>query len=356
LNYLNKILDSSVDVIVVTDEQDRYVQVSAASKTVWGYEPEELIGRVCTDLVLAEDREMTNKATDSVINGAKITNFQNRYVRKDGSVVPLQWSATWDAKEKVMYAIARDATEKKAAEEEKELLINELTKTISDLRQFSYITSHNLRAPLSNLMGILKLIEMDSITDPNTVFLVEKFKESTQILNETVNDLLDVLLIKNNVNIKKEPLHLDIVWRDVCTSVNQLIKDSNARITADFTGGFTVLFNKSYAESILLNLLTNAIKYRSPNRKLHIDLKTYISDSYLVIEFTDNGIGINLDRHRHKIFGLYQRFHDYADSKGLGLYIVHSQVTSLGGKIEVDSTVNKGTSFKVYFKLIQEQW
>lgn len=470
LNDLNKILDSSVDVIVVTDENNRYIQVSAAAETVWGYKPEELMGRVCLDLVHPDDVEHTNIVTEKVMRGEMTTNFQNRYIRKDGTVVPLIWSAKWDEKDKVMYAIARDSTEKleaeaallqseamfrtisenfpngivsilnkklqflyvagkeldslqisadyfvgtdysqhmpdddrlirtmadkvfsgeamvsemkffernylvssvplyeadgsierilvvfqnittqKSVQKEKELLINELTKNIHDLRQFSYITSHNLRAPISNLIGIMSLIDMNSIENPDTAFLVEKFKESTFILNETVNDLLNILLIKNNVNVQKEVFSLQQVWQDVCTSVNSQIRNAGAVITADFSNAKDIIFNKSYAESILLNLLTNSLKYRHKDRKLKISLRTAEEDEFLVLHFCDNGIGINLDHHREKIFGLYQRFHNYTDSKGLGLYIVHSQITALGGKIEVDSEVDKGTCFNIYFK------
>jgi PAS domain S-box-containing protein len=470
LNDLHKILDSSVDVIVVTDDKNRFIQVSAAAETVWGYTPVELIGKVCLDLVHPDDVESTNAATERVMKGARVTNFQNRYIRKDGTAVPLIWSARWDKQENVMYAIARDASEKieaetalkkseamfraisesfpngivnilnrhlqfeyvagkeleilgltpayfvgtlysqhfpdddlfirstadrifrgetvvselkflqrnylvssvplyepdgsierilvvaqnitphKKVQKEKEMLISELTKNIQDLRQFSYITSHNLRAPISNLIGIMNLIDIATIEDPDTAFLVSKFKESTYILNETVNDLLNILLIKNNVNVKKEVFSLQQVWQGVCTSVNSQIKKAGAVINADFSHDDEIIFNKAYAESILLNLLTNSLKYRDKDRQLNIKLTTTKDDDYIILHFHDNGIGINLDHHREKIFGLYQRFHNYPDSKGLGLYIVHSQVTALGGKIEVESEANKGTCFKVYFK------
>lgn len=470
VNDLNKILDSSVDVIVVTDEENRYVQVSAAAETVWGYKPEELIGRLCLDLVHPDDVEHTIEVSNNVMQGASTTNFHNRYIRKNGTIVPLIWSAKWDEADKVMYAIARDASEKmeaetalqkseamfrtisenfpngivsildkdlrfkyvagkeleslkvppsyfvgtiynehipdddlfirkmsdtvfsgeamvsemkffernylvssvplyevdgsierilvvfqnittqKSVQKEKEILINELTKNIHDLRQFSYITSHNLRAPISNLIGIMGLIDMNSITDPDTAFLVEKFKESTFILNETVNDLLNILLIKNNVNVQTEVFSIKQVWQDVCTSVSSQIKNADASIKANFNGIDEINFNKSYAESILLNLLTNSLKYRHKERPLQINLSTSEEDDFLVLHFCDNGIGINLEHHRNKIFGLYQRFHNYTDSKGLGLYIVHSQITALGGRIEVESEIDKGTCFNIYFK------
>ena len=246
--------------------------------------------------------------------------------------------------------MGQDISSKKLADYEKEQLIDELNNTVRDLRQFAYITSHNLRSPLSNLIGIMNLIEPTTITDPTTSFLVDKFKESTIQLNDTVHDLMNVLLIKNSVNTKTEDLNLGLIWDEVCVSVSNIIAESGALITADFSQGESVQFNKSYLESILLNLLTNSIKYRSEGGLLHIDLRSFQKDEYLVLEFKDNGLGIDLERHGHKIFGLYQRFHDHPDSKGLGLYLVHSQVKALGGKIELESSVGEGTRFFIYFK------
>jgi signal transduction histidine kinase len=108
--------------------------------------------------------------------------------------------------------------------------------------------------------------------------------------------------------------------------------------------------NKSYLESILLNLLTNAIKYKSETRKLKINITASQIDDNVLLIFKDNGIGINLERNRDKIFGLYQRFHDYPDSKGLGLYLVKSQVETMGGTISLESKVDVGTTFTLTFK------
>jgi len=116
-------------------------------------------------------------------------------------------------------------------------------------------------------------------------------------------------------------------------------------------GNVTIIHtNKAYFESIILNLLTNSIKYRSKDRKLVIEITSTKINNTIVIIFKDNGIGINLKRNKDKIFGLYQRFHNYPDSKGLGLYLVKSQIESMGGTISIESEVNKGTTFTLTFK------
>ena len=120
----------------------------------------------------------------------------------------------------------------------------------------------------------------------------------------------------------------------------------------DFSKADTVMFNRTYLESVLLNLFSNALKYRSPNRLLSIRISTEISASGLVLYFNDNGLGLDLERLKGRMFGLYQRFHNHPDSKGMGLYLVKSQLEALGAKIEVESTVDIGTTFKITFKSV----
>ena len=263
------------------------------------------------------------------------------------SAVPLYESS--GSINKILIA-SQNITEQKRNESEKELLIEELTQNNSDLRQFSYITSHNLRAPLSNLLGIIKLLDTSLITDPMTILLLQNFEECTLQLNDTVNDLINVLIIKSNVNAKKETLDIRKTFERVVHSVQNVIDQKNAIITTDFDDSFEVNFNRSYLESILLNLVTNAVKYSSPKRIPEIKVKTKKSKDGVILYFSDNGLGIDLQRYKDRIFGLYQRFHDHADSKGLGLYIVNSQIRVMGGEIDVESEVDKGTTFIITFK------
>jgi signal transduction histidine kinase len=263
------------------------------------------------------------------------------------SAVPLY--ETSGSINKILIA-SQNITEQKRNETEKELLIEELMQNNSDLRQFSYITSHNLRAPLSNLLGILKLLDTSSITDPMTTLLLQNFEECTLQLNDTVNDLINVLIIKNNVNAKKEELDIRKIFERVIHSVQNVIEQNNITINTDFDNAYEVLFNRSYLESILLNLVTNAVKYSSPKRPPAINVRTEKTDNGVILYFSDNGLGIDLRRYKDRIFGLYQRFHDHADSKGLGLYIVNSQIRVMGGEIDVESEVDKGTTFIITFK------
>jgi signal transduction histidine kinase len=250
-------------------------------------------------------------------------------------------------------SIQRDITEEKKQEKEKEQLIRELTQNNKDLKQFSYITSHNLRAPLSNLTGLLNLIEDIPIENQELKEILSGFNKSTHLLNHTINDLVKVIIIKDNPSIKKEAVLIKEIFENVFSQLNFQIELYRPIIKLDFEKVSIININKAYLESILLNLLTNSIKYKSENRKLKITMTTDQIDDTVVLTFKDNGIGIDLVRNKDKVFGLYQRFHNYPDSKGLGLYLVKSQVETMDGTIDIESEVNKGTTFTLTFKNIQ---
>ena len=246
-------------------------------------------------------------------------------------------------------SIQKDVTEERKQEKEKEQLIRELTQNNKDLKQFSYITSHNLRAPLSNLIGLLNLIEDIPINDSELLEIINGFKKSTHLLNETINDLVKIIVIKDKISIQKENVTINEVVEHVFSQLKFQIERSKPILKLNFDEADTIYTNKAYLESILINLLTNSIKYKSETKKLKISITIKKTNNSTILKFKDNGIGIDLKRNSEHIFGLYQRFHDYPDSKGLGLYLVKSQIESLGGTIAIESEVNKGTEFTLTF-------
>jgi PAS domain S-box-containing protein len=247
-------------------------------------------------------------------------------------------------------SIQRDVSEEKKLEKEKEQLIRELTQNNKDLKQFSYITSHNLRAPLSNLIGLLNLVEDTPNENAELSEILVGFNKSTHQLNDTINDLVKVIIIRDNPSIQKEEILLIKILENVYKQLDSQFNLYNPIITVSFEKTVTLYVNNAYIESILLNLFTNSMKYRSQNKNINIEIAAFEVDDNVILTFEDNGIGIDLKRHKDKIFGLYQRFHNYPDSKGLGLYLVKSQVETMGGTIEIASTVNKGTMFTLTFK------
>lgn len=356
---LESVVTNSNDVIVITEAEPfdlpgpKIVYVNQAFLKHTGYTKEEVIGQTPRLLqgpktdkkVLAYLKERLQQwlpTTVELINYKKNQEeFWNEF-----TVIPVAnehgWFTHW-------IAVERDITERKKNELEKEQLIKELTKTNTELKQFSYITSHNLRAPLTNLLAILSLFDTSTIKDVATVELIDAMHKSTNQLNETLNELIKVLIIKENTNKQLSSISFAETLEQVQQSIHAIIEKSECVIISDFKEAPTVNFDKTYLESILLNLITNAIKYAHPNRNPVIYITSTKSNAGIQLNVSDNGIGFNMAKVKGKIFGLYQRFHNHPDSKGFGLYLIHAQVTSLGGTINVNSIENEGTRFLINF-------
>jgi PAS domain S-box-containing protein len=360
LKLLETVITQSKDSIIITEADSKItsipkiIYVNPAFSIMSGYDSDEIIGK--TPNIFKgpnSDKQEYNKLTTALKKKQECLietisykkNKQEYWVRF--SMVPV-----YNTENELSHwvSIQRDVSEEKKQEKEKEQLIRELTQNNKDLKQFSYITSHNLRAPLSNLTGLLNLIEDIPIENQELSEIINGFSKSTHLLNDTINDLVKVIIIKDNPSIQKEDVALNDIFENVFSQLSFQIELYKPIIKLHFEEVSVLNTNKAYLESILMNLLTNALKYKSENRKLKITITASEIDDTVYLIFKDNGIGIDLERNRDKVFGLYQRFHNYPDSKGLGLYLVKSQVETMGGTISIESEVNKGTTFTLTFK------
>nr|WP_321221719.1 ATP-binding protein [uncultured Psychroserpens sp.] len=221
----------------------------------------------------------------------------------------------------------------------------------SRLFNFAHIVSHNLRSHSSNLELIVQYIE--SIDNPaEQLMMLSTIKEVSSSLNKTIGHLNEVVTIQTNCQQHKEDVSISATLDQVCKSIGQIITTNNVTINTDFKAGDIVSYIPAYMESIILNILTNAIKYKHPDRDPIINFKTslnYRNNDRLILEISDNGIGIDLDKFGDKIFGMYKTFHLNKDAVGIGLFITKNQIESLNGEILVDSEVNKGTVFTIKF-------
>lgn len=360
LRLLETVITQSKDAVMITgidtteNEIPNIIFVNSAFTDMTGYSEKEVIGKSPAMFFGKKSDILEYDKLKTAIQEYKECFVETIFYKKNGkefwvnfSMIPV---TNKDGEHSHWVSIQRDVTEEKEKEKEREQLIRELTQNNKDLKQFSYITSHNLRAPLSNLTGLLNLIDDINIEDPELKEIITGFQKSTHLLNETINDLVKVIIIKDNPSIQKEKVLIKEVFENVFNQLSFLISVHKPILKIDLEDVSILEINKSYLESIFLNLLTNAIKYRAPIRQLKVTISTKVEDDNLIITFKDNGIGIDLDKNRDKIFGLYQRFHNYPDSKGLGLYLVKSQVESMNGTISVESTVGKGTTFTIIFK------
>lgn len=360
LRLLETVITKSNDAVMICGIQlnensmPNIVFVNSAFETMTGYTTNESIG-MPLDILFGEKSDLNQtEKLKRCIKEYQICDVESICYKKDGSLFWINFTmipvTNKDGEHSHWISVQRDVTEIKEKEKEREQLIGELTKNNNDLKQFSYITSHNLRAPLSNLTGLLNLIDDIPIENPELKELIEGFSTSTHLLNETINDLVKVIIIKDNPSIKKEKVLIRDVFESVFNQLNFLINIHKPILKIELSEEYIGNINKSYLESIFLNLMTNSIKYRSTTNQLKITITSKTIEDNLIIIFKDNGIGIDMNRNKNKIFGLYQRFHNHPDSKGLGLYLVKSQVESMGGNISVESKVDKGTTFTLTFK------
>jgi light-regulated signal transduction histidine kinase (bacteriophytochrome) len=234
------------------------------------------------------------------------------------------------------------------AKENLEILAEKLSGQNKQLANFAHITSHNLRSPVGNLNTLLSLYN-DSDDEEEKTLLFEKFGIVIGHLTSTLNSLIEALLIKEKSITNLENIEFESVFKKIKEIVTAQIMETKTEIKADFSLAPNLLYNNEYLESILLNLLTNAIKYRSPERTAKIEIKTYLEEEKTLLTFSDNGLGINLNRHKDKLFGLHKTFHRNSDAKGVGLYLTKTQIESMGGTISAESEVDKGTTFKIVF-------
>ena len=236
----------------------------------------------------------------------------------------------------------------------KEIELQEITKELrkknNELEKFAYITSHNLRAPVVNLISLTELQKETNLTQELQDEIHQNIHDCVRQLDNTLNDLVEIVASQSGKPAKSEDLDLKTELNIVIKTIENQIRSSGAKIEVNFPNDLKIHFPRHYLHSILLNLFTNAIKYKSQDRNLVISLKTREGKDFTQFFFSDNGIGINLDKYGNKIFGLYQRFHSNIEGKGLGLYIIKSQIEAMDGKIEVDSLPEVGTTFCIYFK------
>ncbi|MBL0743509.1 sensor histidine kinase [Chryseolinea lacunae] len=234
------------------------------------------------------------------------------------------------------------------AEKKQDLLQTnqQLVSRNSELEQFSYTVSHNLRGPVASLLGLINITNLsESEADRKHILkLIEQSAMSLETVIKDLNKIIDIRHDKFNIN---ERVELPQVLSIITESLKVFIDDNNINITHDFSKGDSFVSVRAYVSSILYNLISNAIQYRSPERAANIHIASLQENDTLVLEVTDNGLGIDLARYRQDLYKLYKRFHDHIPGKGLGLYLVKQQVEKLNGSIEVDSVLHQGTRFRV---------
>lgn len=351
-DVLNKELffEISHDLLCIAGYDGYFKLVNPAFSKLLGYTDEELLAEPIDTFVYPDDRNLTSMYREKLRQSIPLLNYENRYVTKSGEVVWLSWTSIPRDEERQVFAIAKNVTHTKILEKDRNALLTNLTKINQDLKQLTYTTSHDLRSPVSNLLSVFSLLDTSKIEDAETLEFISILKSAAESLKDSLNHYVDILVQKDLLTVRKDEISLSQSLDKVRLSLRSLIENSKATINVDFSAFDTVQFNAAYMESIFLNLITNSIKYVIPQHYPVIYVRTKLVNGARQLIFSDEGIGFNLDAVKDRVFGLNQTFHNHIDAKGIGLYLVHSQITSLGGNITLESKPNQGATFTLSFK------
>lgn len=226
----------------------------------------------------------------------------------------------------------------------------ELIRHNNELTQFSYTVSHNLRGPVASLIGLLNLLDR-KIPPAKQGEIIDHISQSVFSLDSIIRDLSSIIDYRHAVSQFKRKVVLEEEVDKILDVLKKTIDDANAVVDTDFGAAPDILTVRAMINSILYNLISNAIKYRSPERRPHLRISSGLEDGFLRIDVSDNGLGLDIEKFSQKLFGLYKRFHTHAEGKGLGLFLVKLQAEALEGRVQVKSTLGVGTTFSVFIKI-----
>ncbi len=216
------------------------------------------------------------------------------------------------------------------------------------LHNFAHIVSHNLRSHSSNLEMVIDLLNFVE-TEEERLAILDNLNKISKNLSDTIMHLNDAVTIKTKLRENLTEVYFEKRSKSVKNSLKNIIKKTHAQVDCDFSQAPTISYLPEYLDSIMLNLISNAIKYKHPERAPHITMKSLKNEGQTCLEVTDNGLGIDLVKNEDKVFGMYKTFHENKDARGVGLFITKNQVEALGGTIDISSKVNEGTTFRIVF-------
>lgn len=347
--------------IFVKDIHSKKVLVNKYElKYLGAKKPEEVLGKDDFDLY-PEEVAKTSIAEDQeiILSGEPFLNRETVNTKLNGetsyfltSKIPLRNES---GQITGLLGISFDIT--KTKEDQKTL--QDLNQKVSEqnirLINFAHIVSHNLRSHAGNFATLLDILKIEKDPSQRAV-MFDLLQNASSNLSETVNHLTEIALVNTHEIDRLQSFNLKKALITVQDNIKALIIQNDVTCVNNVDENIFIQAVPAYLDSILLNLFTNAVKYRSPDRKLIIRLWTTFENQYVTLYFADNGIGIDLEKHGNKLFGMYKTFHGNKDATGIGLFITKNQIESMGGKIEVESLPENGTTFKIRFMLPQDTY
>lgn len=352
---LAALFDSSMHFAGIMKPDGQLINVNRKTLKLTGQKKSDVVGKKIWEFDLFGDREFVKESMSVAIaqamKGERVSFESIMYdMNGDKRRIAFTLSPLYNEDGEITHLIPEGADITELREKDKQLqsVITQLENRNQQLKEFSHIVSHNVRSPIGNL-GLLLSIYEDAENDEERKEIVDKIKMVNQSLLELLEELLETVKILDNSEISTELNSVESAINQARTLLTRQIEESNAEFEIE-NAATEVYYPKVYLHSLLLNLMSNAIKYRTDERQLKITIKMQVNENEQPqLIFKDNGSGIDMRRHGHKVFGLYKTFHRNKPGKGLGLFMTKTQVESHGGTIQVSSNLNEGTTFTITF-------
>ena len=319
---------------------------------------EEMVGKDFTDFI---SMNILGTTRDAVWNNIWINGFWRGEVEvttKSGKqsllLVNIKATPAEDGEEPTWLGIYTDISMLRI-NEELNIALHKLEENNKYLEQFAYISSHDIKAPVIALEGLVDLLDKNDGVKDEQKPLLKMIKRTTQQMQRTNQSLNSILKLRKNLtdtgNEGGEPVRLQIILEDVMGTLEPQIAEAGGQLNSDVLEVQHVMFPYMHFKSVMYNLISNAIKYRHPDRALQIDVSAHeLYQGVYLFTIQDNGLGIDLNRNKDKVFGIFKRFHDHVEGSGVGLHIVKSIIQAYGGNIKIESEPNKGTKISFTFK------
>jgi len=351
---LRTLIDNLPVNVYIKDTESRKVLINKAECEYLGAnDPKEILGKSDFELYPYEAAEKSRK------EDLKVMNTLIPVIGKEIKKTTLNGNVTSFLSSKIpllnnngiaygIVGISLDISKLKEKEKELRNIINIASVQNKKLLNFAHIVSHNLRSHSANFSMLLNFLEIEKDENEKTK-IVEMMKKASNSLLETLDNLNEVVSINTNTNIEIKEVSLNDKLTDANQNLSSFLSNNNAIIENNIPVNFKVRSVPAYLDSILTNFITNAVKYKHPDRQAVVKLSAENDGEYSVLTITDNGLGIDLEKYGEKLFGMYKTFHEHKDSRGIGLYLTKNQIDAMNGKIEVKSEVGKGTEFKIFF-------
>lgn len=342
------IFENVQDVFFQTDYDGIVTEISPSIERYSGNKPSEVIGSHVSDFYFNPDDR--NVLMEELKRTGNVNDFEIRMKDVEGELVYVSVNAhtMFDEDGKVLgvEGSMRDISDRKQKEIELKDTMDIVGEQNTRLFNFAHIVSHNLRSHTGNLELLLTLLDEAPNKEEEETYL-EHIRGVSKNLTETIAHLNEVVSIQTNINQQRKKINLHDYVDNVLKILTADIKRKDALVSNHVPDDMVISYNEAYMESILLNLISNAIKYRSPERQPVVTIETREVEDAIELYVSDNGLGIDMKRHGDKLFGMYKTFHGNEDAKGVGLFITKNQIESMGGSIEVNSKLGVGTTFKV---------